>query len=789
MTLLWRKVAGDLAAYRGQLALVVLVLVLGISGVVAALNAQAVLRREIAASYESARSPDIALWFERVDTAGVAAVAAMEGVAAADARRVINSRVAARDGTWLPMRLTIRAEPGGGAVGIAHRHAPGSGSANALFIEQSGAALVDAAAGTLSVRKRNGETTPLAFGGYLHDTAVAPSFQDRMIYAFATPAVAALLDHESELDQLIVKMEYRDSATGAARLGNRLADALAASGQPRPVRVEVLPSAHPHAPLMNAMLRILAVLTAIAFTCSAALAGYLMAALMRREVKVVGVMKTLGASGWRVAAQYCALALPLVAAALAIAVPLGVALGRALTRYQQEVLNIDVASLAVSPALLGQELALAIAIPLFALAAPIVRAARMKPLAAIHDAGIAPPRLAARLAARVLAVPGRVAATLALRNVFRRPWRMLVMLLALGAGGALLLTTLTNYASLMGAVDRSLAQEGHDVEVFLQRPGPAEELEAIARTVPDVAVAEAWRRAAVSLPEALAAPALRGLPDRMRFTLVGFPEGSRLFTLRVVEGRAPAPGADEVVASRALTDAYPGLALGSTVEVSFRERKAAVRLVGFVEQIGTPAMYAPFATFDAVTALEAGATALRAKARAGTPDALAAALDQAFLDARRAPAQVISRTLVRDALDEHFAVVGGVMRIVALAASLAGALVLVATAAFNVLERTREVGVLRALGATRERIVAIFALEGIAVALAATALAVGTSVALSVAILAAAERSLLRVAVPMQFSYPGLGLLAAGALLVIAAIWVLVAWALRKPPRDALAAD
>ena len=178
---------------------------------------------------------------------------------------------------------------------------------------------------------------------------------------------------------------------------------------------------------------------------------------------------------------------------------------------------------------------------------------------------------------------------------------------------------------------------------------------------------------------------------------------------------------------------------------------------------------------------------MRARGRKATPEALASALDQAFLDARRVPAQVISRAMMRDALDEHFLVVGGVMRIVALAVALIGAIVLAATVAFNVMERAREVGVLRALGASRARIFAIFAIEGMAIAIAATALAIVSSIAISRAILDAAERSLLRVAVPMQFSLEGLAMLGAGALLVIVAIWAVLAWALRKPARQALA--
>jgi ABC-type antimicrobial peptide transport system permease subunit len=190
-----------------------------------------------------------------------------------------------------------------------------------------------------------------------------------------------------------------------------------------------------------------------------------------------------------------------------------------------------------------------------------------------------------------------------------------------------------------------------------------------------------------------------------------------------------------------------------------------------------------------VTALGDGPLAVRVKAGSKDLNTLAEALDQAFLDARRAPAQVITRTLVRDSLDEHVAVVGGVMRMIALAAALVGAIVLVATVVFNVFERRREVGILRSLGATPERIGKIFIVEAAAITIGASALAVAGALFKTRLMLDAAERSLLRVSVPTQFSVEGLAILAAGALLVMLTVRIALARALKAPVREALAAE
>jgi ABC-type antimicrobial peptide transport system permease subunit len=782
-----RKVVGDLRHYRAQLAALTAVLALAVAGVVAALDARAILDREIGVSFAAAEVPDLALWIDGVDAAKLALARAAPGVSAVDSRRVINTRVKVRDGTWLPMRIIVRGAAGGGGagalVGRTHEHAPLRALPDALAIEQSGAELVGAGVTTLRLRKPGGEEVELPMAGLVHDPSVAPSTQDRMIYAYAGPGAALALGYPATLDQLLVKMEFRGSTGEAAELGTRLADSLATLGS-RPARIEVLAAGHPHGPLMNAMVRVLAILAAIAFTCGAALAGYLVSAWMRREVRVVGILKTLGAKAHHVAAQYLALLVPVVAASLAIGMLLGTALARALVRYEAAVVNIDISSWLVPRPLVLLEWGLALAIALLAMAVPIARAALMRPLAALHDPGIAPPPAAARIAAKVLRLPSSMATTLALRNVWRRPWRTLVMVLALASGGALLLVSKTTYVSIMGAVDRALASEGHDVEVLLQRPQTGTRLVAIAMSVRGVESAEPWRRAAVS---ASSSPAVE--TESARFTLVGYPKASRLFIHPLVAGRAPVAD-DEVLATRSLLDLYPGLEVGRALSVRFRNRTTQVRIAGLIEQIGSPAIYTKASAYSAITGLGEDATAVRVKAASGVPlDALANELEAAFIDAREAPAQVVSRNLIRESLNEHVEVVGSLMRVVALAAALIGAVVLVAAVVFNVAERRREVGILRALGAGVGRIRTLFLIEGAAIMAASVLLASAASLAIARAILDAGERNLLRVAIPTRFSLEGLAMLGAGVLVVMLAVHVALAFALALPARESLASE
>jgi putative ABC transport system permease protein len=791
MSMRWRKVLGDLRHAPLQIGAIMLVLGLGVAGVTAALHGQGVLKREIDASFATARVPDLALLLDRVDPAALAALSSHEDVEAVDARRVIYARVLDRTGVWLTVRLHIVQDFQKQVLGKVHRHGeawPDVSQLNeSVFIEQSGEPLLDIAPGApVQIRRQDGDIVTLRSAGSVHDPAVAPSFQERMVYAYATPAVAAQLGYDATLDQLLAKLRYRGGNADVLESANELRSLLQRRGIAS-IRADVLPAGHPHAMLMNAMLRVLWVLSALAFVCSAGFIAYMSAAWMRREQRIVGIMKAVGARWHQIAMQYLLLAVPLVLITLALALPAGDLLGRALVRYYAYSLNIDVAQ-SQAPQFVWQLAAvLALGIPLLAMTLPILRASLMTAYAAIQDPGIAPLNVAGRIAARFIHWPGKLRATFALRNIWRRPWRTSLMVLGLSFGGALLLLTHTNYKSMMAVIDTSLANRGHDIDVVLPRAQTAATIVPVAERTQGVEIAEAWRRAGVTFARTETLHETEGQVARS-VGLTGYPDATRLFKLPVVTGRAPTAGATaEVLVTRAFKHAFPQVQVGQPLELNFRDTRTVVTVTGMVDEIASVRIYAPFSTFESVTGLGDASSLLRVKANQPDLAAVMRSLDEAFIAARMAPLQLQSRDVVREALEEHFKVVGDVVRMVALAVALIGAILLASTTLLNLMERRREIGVLRTLGATPRTLTAVFLAEGIAVTAISAVLAVAISIPISLAMLQRAETSLLHVGVPLQFSMTGLGILLCGAAIVVITALVLIARSLKQSVRETIA--
>lgn len=783
----WRKTAGDFREHTSQIFFIAVILVLGTAGVIAALNARAVLAREITRSYELANGADVVLWFSRIEPEVVEQVRSRPNVAAAEARSTTFTRIAGKSSEWFPMRLTILQDFANQSVNLVHRDTGTWPVKNdGVFIDQSGVSLLGATEGEPArVRTVTGEIATLPISGFLHDPAVAPSTQDRMIYGYVTPNVAARLGYKPELDQLLVKLKRRGQMEETSNVANELGGWLKERNIV-PLRVDVLNNTHPHAMLMTAMLRVLELLAAIAFVCSATLAACVISLWMRREVRQVGVMKTLGARSWQLSCQYLALVAPVILLSVLLAFPIGTLIGRWVVRYHQTLLNIDVFDRSVPATLILGELAIALTVPFFAMALPIIRAARMSPRQAIQDPGIVAPRGPIVVTSRLVRTPGDRRWCFALRNSFRRPWRLALTLLALAAGGALFLTSHNNYESLMRVLDGALANRGHDIEVLLQRPAATPQLEAVARALPDVEIGEAFRRAGVNLVTSDSGGV--AVRENSRMLLCGYPIGTQLLRLPLREGGWPATeSATDVVINRQVQEVAPGLQLNSEIIIKFRERQTKARVAGIVEEIGAPTIYAAFPIFENITGFGDTSAVLRVKAHAGREQSAAAALEQALLNAHLTPSLINTKSDFRASLDEHFSVVGTIMRMIALASALVGSITLLATISLSVLERGREIGIIRALGARPRAVIGIFLIESGAVAFLSAALSVAGGIVFARILNEMAERQLFHVAVPLYLSRTAIAVLSCGVIVVIFAVWLTVTRILRLPVRDALA--
>jgi putative ABC transport system permease protein len=273
-----------------------------------------------------------------------------------------------------------------------------------------------------------------------------------------------------------------------------------------------------------------------------------------------------------------------------------------------------------------------------------------------------------------------------------------------------------------------------------------------------------------------------------RALVSGYPVDTRLKKLPLREGRWPQAGEPSaVVITSPLQHAVPGLKLGSEIQLKFRDQQASARVVGIVDEVMAPIVYVDAANFEAMTGVRGFASELRLKIDEAQLDGVLAALDQAILDAGVATSGIATRWEFRKTMAEHFAGVLAVCTMIALATALVGAIGLVAFTSLSILERTREIGVIRAVGASPRQVRAIFLAESGSTTTLSFLLAVGFSYPLTFLMNQFIANYGLFMPVPVVFSKLALGLLFGGLLVVLAVVVVTISRLLRLSVRDALA--
>lgn len=795
----YRKVLRDLWLGRNRVAMMVIAIALSLTTVGAVVAAGAILAREMPRNYLATRPASVTLETDGISATQLAAVQARPEVDTATARLTVTARVRLGD-RWRPILLFVADERDPMAVARFDVEQgawpPPTGS---LLLERSGLEMLGTGPGsTLSVEIGSGPARALTVSGVVHDASLAPSWQENTAYGFTTPATVTALGGDPTLDEVRVILA---GAPDDVALITAQAQGIAASLQSDGVRVSEIrippPNQHPHQWQLTVVVAMLLAFGVAAVILASVLVAAVVSAMLAEQVRQIGVLKAVGAQPRQIAAMYTLLPATVgLLAGLAAIVPT-MALGSGLSGMVGALLNLDLADRSIPAVVLALEVAAGIVLPVLASLVPILRASRVTVRQAIDDHGVRPEGGRVAGLERALArLRGLGRPTLfALRNTVRRPTRALLTVAMLGLGGAIFLAGLNTVDAWNRTINDGLANRHYDLELRLAVPVDRADVETLVAAVPGVASVEAWG----AFPAAVATPGqvnvVRTYPDKGHgsFSLVGLPPSTGLIDFPVLDGRwltaADASG-DALVLNQTAAAALAGVQVGDVVTLDAGGRVATWRVAGIVEELGSPAMaYAAEEAFAAATGTAGTARLVRVVVTPGeTPAAVLDRIESAVADAGIPVALSLTTRELRGAIDQHVMVLLVVLILTAVLIAIVGSLGLATSMSINVLERTREIGVLHTLGALPATVQRMVATEGLAIGLGSVPAAFLLSLPLTAVV--GTVIGMLSFRVPLELTVSPVALLAwlvlvAGGSLL--AGWVPARSAARLPPREALA--
>jgi putative ABC transport system permease protein len=780
----WRKIVADLKLSRSRTVLVILSIAIGVFAVGSMLTTREVLQRGLDQSFEAANVSSAVIFAEPFEAEVVEAARALPEVADAEGRTTVSVRLRADDGSWRNLDLTAIGNFDDTHVDrVMSEEGAWPPATGEVLIERTSRTDADLAIGNeILIETPEGARHTILVSGTAYDPGkIAPAMADGQLNGYISLDTLATLGQPEAFTELhlLAAEKPRDVQQGELVAGLARDEALEPNGiAVHRIAVQDTPRYHSE-DLGEALILILTLLGGFILVLGVFLVINTVSAIMSQQVRQVGVMKAIGGRRRQIAMLYLGLALGYGVLAVIVAVPLAALGAWAVTGFLAELLNYDANGPWFPPGVVGLELALGLLVPVLAALVPVMRGTSLTVREAITSYGLGDRAPAGgfidRLAGRLRRVPRPI--LLSLGNTFRRRGRLVLTLITLTLGGALFASVASMQTSLDATLEHVLQYSDYDVRLTLDESVPAAEAIRAAEAVDGVDRAEGWIATNPSFVR----------PDgtqNSNIWLTAAPADTERIRPTLVEGRWLQPGEGEaLVVNVDFQDAEPDIQLGD--EITLKVEGAEVRwpVVGIVTgQLMGPVIYAPYGPLSDAIGMNGEINQVVLVTEDDTADARTEVATQAEQELRSAGlpvGQVETREEARTGTQGLFDILVVMLLAVAILLVLVGAIGLTGAMSLSVLERRREIGVMRSLGASNWMVARIVIVEGLVIGLLSWLLGGLLAIPLSWALSNVIGVAFLQA--PLAFTFS-----AAGLLLWLVIVVVISVLASLLPARGAL---
>jgi putative ABC transport system permease protein len=716
----WRKVFRDLVGHRFRTVLVVLSIATGIFAVGVVMGGRAILTREFDAEFLASQPKNAAFFTMPFDDQIVRRAEEYPGVSAAQGRHSAGYRYSWR-GSDAPRSLSIVAYKDYTTIAVERivpedvlSWPPHRGE---IVLERAALQTGDYKIGdVLEVETRSGKAETLTVSGFAHDINAFPAQfvgGETGYVSFDTlPDIGA----QESYNELLVSMHGSDLTLRSASLlaAAIQRDVLEENG------IEVLgvnvpkPGSHFLGDIFKAVSLLLLALGLLSLLLSGFLVVNTVSALMSQQIKQVGIMKAIGGRSAQVTFMYLGMVAIYGVLAVLIGVPAAQFAGTKFISYAAGILNFRISSYVVPGWITTLEVIVGLVVPLLAAIVPIRLGTRTSVVRALTNTGVNAAKFGHGLVDRLLGLlrglPRPVA--LSLRNTFLRKGRLLLTLMTLSLASGVVMSVFSVQASIEQSIDDLDAWWAYDAQVRYEQPVDRMGAERIAAGTSGVSAVESWIGKAAVLDR----------PDGTKnetLNILGMPYGTTFVGPKILAGRwLEAGDKDAIVVNTDARKAEPSLDVGQRVTLEIGGETSTWHVVGLVTgQLSGPAIYTDREVLGAYIG-DQSVTQTLLKTETSDPLMQRAALDRAEQRLDDAGYRVVSartQAELRDSIANELGILVWFLWVMAVLLASVGIIGLTGTMSINVIESTREIGVMRAIGAQHISIYQIFITEGLVV--------------------------------------------------------------------------
>lgn len=610
-----------------------------------------------------------------------------------------------------------------------------------ILVERSSLALLKSKVGdTVTVEFANKDDQDLELAGTVHDITQISSSFSLIVYGYVTPQTFEDLTGRRKYTYLDIKVaEDPLNQPHIEDVVEKVTQVMETNHQIITQKDIPTPGKHPLDNIMQSVLFLLASLSALGLFLGIFLVVNIISAQLTQQTQQIGTIKAVGGVSGQIIVMYLQAVILFGLLALVVTIPLATLFSRESSVIFARLINFDVTNFAVPLQNSLLEIFGGIVVPCLAALYPILKAAHLTVRESIGFSSGQNVQFGAsgfeKLLSRIPELPSTI--MYPFRNIFRRKVRLALAAITLSVAGAIWIAVANLQNSFQITVNSISHYWQEDVNVSLRGMQRFDQIKPLVMQINGVEHVE----------PRLTTNGFRLHDDRTESAQIvdifGLDPTSQFIQPQILQGRWLLSTDDNaMVVNIDLLKYEPDVRVGDDITFRIGREKATWHVVGIAssqviggsELLNSPIGYTTYNYLAKTMHASGRVNRVLIATRQKNTDSVVTGLETTFRDRGIGVASILPQTDVRDALDDSFQILLSVLQISSLIFGFVGGLGLTSMMTLNVLERTREIGIIRSVGGVRTQLAQIIVIEGIFVGLLswffATALAYPLSIAL-----------------------------------------------------------
>jgi putative ABC transport system permease protein len=741
----WKKIFSDLWGNKLRSFLVVASITIGLFAVGMITSMHTILTEDMRTSYSAINPANITISTDNFDDDLLDRVRKVDGVAEVDGIRLFSTEVQTDAGEWVLAEITAfrdaneivinQPKPTEGQWPVSERQL----GVDEYKFGDLGKEIGD----NLLLELPSGKQREIPLVSLVHDQTIGASQEGggyflSPVQLYTTLDTLPWLEQPEAMNRLLVTVDGDSNDPDYIKqISELVIEEVEDSGSTVYTSFVRGSEDHPNSTYIEAIASVLFVLGLLVMFLSAFLITNTLSGLLGQQVNQIGIMKTIGARRGQIIGIYLLLIFAFSMIAFLVAVPLASRIAYGLLEVLAGQVNVVLTGFRVVPLAVFLMFGIALVVPQLAGIYPILHGTSVSVVEALS--GISSEQATSRegLVDRWLkslrGVPRPM--LISLRNTFRRKGRLALTLITLTLGGAIFIATFNVQGSLNSYIGRIGKYFLADVNITLDSYERISEIEAEIMAVPGVKDVEGWAfaRGELVMPDGSTGEAV---------SLLAPPAGSQLVVPMVEEGRWIEPGDENVITlNERFHEIFPDMQPGDTITFDILGDEHDFEVAGFFQMAGRSSGYLAYTSYEYLSDLigqpnEANAfriTASRPEISLQEQKTLGQEIKRQLEASGYSVTQVEAGQSLTDTTTDGLNILTGFLIIMASLIAIVGSIGLTGTLSMNVLERTREIGIMRSIGANNRTLRNLVMVEGLLIGIISWFL--GTLLAFPISIL------------------------------------------------------